>query len=226
MFMEVPGKYDILNRIITWRQDEKWRRHAVREILKDKPEKVLDLCTGTGDILFRIAESQDAPDSLVGYDFSKPMLDEARLKGDKKGLDNYELIFGDAADMPFEDGRFDAIGIAFAFRNLTFKNPDSEKFLKEIFRVTKPGGKFVIVETSRPNTKLGRFFHALYMSVFVEIIGGILSGNMAAYKYLSYSARNYYKQDEVVELLKQTGYSSVSYKRFMGGIAALHVAVK
>lgn len=226
MFMEVPGKYDLLNRTLTWRFDEAWRRGAVKEIIRDNPQKILDLCTGTGDLLLRIADRSNGHVQLIGLDYSPPMLEIARKKAEKKKAGNTEFIHGDAADMPFSDGHFDAIGIAFAFRNLTYKNPDRDKFLKEIHRVTSPGGKFVIIETSRPRSALIQHAVNLYMNLAVKTLGGALSGHKSAYRYLAESAKHYYSADEVTELLSDAGFSSVKYKLFFGGVAALHVAVR
>lgn len=226
MFMEVPGRYDLLNRMLTWRMDERWRRAAVKEILSDDPSAVLDLCTGTGDLLLRLAAKTNGSVSLKGLDFSPPMLEIARQKAVRKKTQNIEWIHGDAADMPFPDGHFDAIGIAFAFRNLTYKNPDRDKFLKEIHRVTKPGGKFVIIETSRPRSALVQKGVNLYMNLAVKGLGGAMSGHKSAYRYLAHSAKNYYTPGEVSGLLKNAGFSSVGYRLFVGGVAALHVAVK
>ncbi|MDZ7741231.1 MAG: bifunctional demethylmenaquinone methyltransferase/2-methoxy-6-polyprenyl-1,4-benzoquinol methylase UbiE [Bacteroidota bacterium] len=226
MFMEVPPKYDLLNRILTWRLDESWRKEAVREILKDNPEKVMDLCTGTGDLLFRIADNAGTDLDLCGLDFSPPMLEIAEQKMKSRKLENIRLIQGDAADIPFEENYFDAIGIAYGFRNLTYKNPDQQKFLKEIHRVIKPGGKFVIVETSRPKNKFMDSLHRFYMNVMVKRIGGSLSGNKPAYRYLANSATDFYTADEVCDLLKGAGFSKITYKHFVGGVAAMHVAVK
>ena len=226
MFMEVPERYDLLNRMLTWRFDESWRKAAVREIVKNRPERIMDLCTGTGDLLLRIAKKTVGTAELTGLDYSRPMLEIAEKKAKKKRVQDLKLIHGDVASMPFEDNYFDAIGIAFAFRNLTYKNPDQQKFLKEIYRVTKPGGKFVIIETSRPESIMMRPLFKAYMTLAVEKIGGNLSGHRSAYKYLAHSAKNYYTANEVCDLLKGVGFSEVNYEHFMGGIAALHVARK
>lgn len=226
MFMEVPERYDLLNRMLTWRLDENWRKVAVREIVKDRPGKIMDLCTGTGDLLLRLAKKTNGTADLTGLDYSRPMLEIAEKKAKKKRIHDLTLIHGDVASMPFEDNYFDAIGIAFAFRNLTYKNPDQQNFLKEIYRVTKPGGKFVIIETSQSENPLMRPLFKAYMTLTVEKIGGNLSGHRAAYKYLAHSAKNFYTADEVCNLLKGVGFSEVTWKHFMGGIAALHVARK
>jgi demethylmenaquinone methyltransferase/2-methoxy-6-polyprenyl-1,4-benzoquinol methylase len=154
------------------------------------------------------------------------MLDLAMLKAKKKGQDKIQFLQGDAATMPFTDGYFDAIGVAFAFRNLTFKNHDTPKFLKEIHRVLKPGGRFVIVESSQPKWPWLRVLFRFYTRYIVYPVGSVVSGNKGAYRYLSYSVIHYYQPEEICSLLKEYGFSEVTYKRLAGGISALHVAVK
>ena len=128
--------------------------------------------------------------------------------------------------MPFEDGSINSIGIAFAFRNLTYKNPDHEKFLKEIYRVLAPEGRFIIVETSQPSSKALRIFFYAYLKVFVAGLGGWISGHKSAYKYLAASARNYYSPAEVNEILSKTGFRQVRFKKLFGGIAGITAGFK
>ncbi len=226
MFMEVPGKYDKLNRMLTWRFDESWRKQAVKEILLDNPGNVLDLCTGTGDLIIGIAKKAKPNTKLTALDYSPPMLEIAKQKSGKKDLPAIGFIHGDVADMPFPDDHFDAIGIAFAFRNLTYKNPDQQKFIKEIFRITKPGGKFVIIETSQPRNKFFKSLFKAYMTLAVEKLGGAISGHKTAYKYLAHSAKNFYSAEEVCELLMKAGFGQVKYRQFVWGVASLHAAMK
>lgn len=226
IFTAVPPNYDLINRIFTLRLDEKWRIQAAREILAGHPGKIQDLCTGTGDLAIRLAKMSGGEQEVVGYDYSEPMLDLAKRKAIKKRQAKIRFLQGDAASMPFADGYFDAIGIAFAFRNLTFKNHDTPKFLAEIHRILKPGGKFVIVESSQPRRAWLRALFRFYTRYFVYPVGSLVSGNKGAYKYLSYSVINYYKPEEICVLLKDYGFSEVTFKRLAGGISALHVAVK
>jgi demethylmenaquinone methyltransferase/2-methoxy-6-polyprenyl-1,4-benzoquinol methylase len=186
----------------------------------------MDLCTGTGDLAVKLAGMSNGKQEITGYDYSIPMLDIAKSKATRAGLDNIIFTHGDAAAMPYPDGYFDAIGIAFAFRNLTFKNIDTPKFLEEIYRVLKPGGKFVIIESSQPPNKLLKALFRFYTRFFVSPLGSLVSGNRPAYKYLAHSAINYYEPEEICELLKRYGFSEVKFRRLTGGISALHVAVK
>jgi demethylmenaquinone methyltransferase/2-methoxy-6-polyprenyl-1,4-benzoquinol methylase len=226
MFNEVPARYDMLNRVITWRLDELWRRTAAQNCLEGNPSRVMDLCTGTGDLAIRLAKQVNGETKIRALDYSQPMLDVAKKKADKARLNNIEFIHGDAASMPLEDEDLDVIGIAFAFRNLTYKNPDREKFLREIYRVLKPHGKFVIVESSQPQNALMRTMFRLYLKVFVAGIGGWLSGHKGAYRYLAASARNFYEPAEIKQFLSETGFDKIEYQPFFGGIAGLTVATK
>jgi len=226
MFNEVPARYDMLNRCLTWRLDERWRKTAARKCLEGKPSRVLDLCTGTGDLSIRLAREVNGETKIQALDYSQPMLSEARKKADKAKLDNIEFIHGDAASLPLENEVLDVVGIAFAFRNLTYKNPDREKFLYEIHRVLKPQGRFVIVESSQPHNALMRSMFRLYLKVFVAGIGGWLSGHKGAYRYLAASARNFYEPTEISQLLSSNGFNEVEHRPFLGGIAGLTVAIK
>jgi len=226
IFTAVPPSYDLINRIFTLRLDERWRKKASKACLADKPARIMDLCTGTGDLAVRLAKMSGAEVEITGYDYSQPMLDLAAIKSARAGQKQIRFIQGDAAAMPFTDGYFDSIGIAFAFRNLTFKNRDTDKFLKEIFRVLRPGGRFVIIESSQPRWKWLKVLFRIWTHYFVYPVGTLLSGNKPAYKYLAHSVINYYTPEEICELLKGYGFREVTYKQLTGGVAALHIAVK
>ncbi len=226
MFAEVPGRYDLINRVLTLRFDERWRKMAARECIAGNPVRILDLCTGTGDLAINIARIAEGNPEIIGLDYSDGMLSIARKKALKQGYGRIRFIKGDAASMPFDNGSVDVIGIAFAFRNLTYKNPDREIFLKEIHRVLAPGGRFIIVETSQPVSKIMRIFFYTYLKVFVSVIGGWISGHKSAYRYLATSARNFYSLEEVSDLISKTGFSKNHYKRLFGGIAGITIAVK
>ena len=114
MFSEVPKMYDFLNRLLTWRLDETWRKHATSRCLENNPTKVLDLCTGTGDLALKIAKHATPKTEVIGLDFSQPMLDIAKEKAGRQGLNKVRFIYGDAAQMPFPDEHFETIGIASA----------------------------------------------------------------------------------------------------------------
>jgi demethylmenaquinone methyltransferase / 2-methoxy-6-polyprenyl-1,4-benzoquinol methylase len=224
MFRAVPPSYDLLNRVLTFGLDEPWRKKAAAACLANNPASVMDLCCGTGDLVMHLGKAAPPGTIIKALDYSQPMLDIATKKAVRKNLPGIVFIHGDAASMPFPDNHFDSIGIAFAFRNLTFRNPDSQKFLSEILRVLKPGGRFVVVETSQPPNKLLRRLYHLYLKWITAPVGGILSGHSGAYKYLAHSARLYYNQVEMEELLGKSGFRDVTSSPLLGGIAAVFVA--
>ncbi len=226
IFSTIPGRYDLINRLFTWRMDEVWRKRAAREICRPNPVRIMDLCTGTGDLAIHIAGNSRQDAAITGFDFSIPMLEIAKKKAIRKGQQRIQFIHGDAANMPFPDQHFDAVGIAFAFRNLTYKNPDADRFLKEILRVLKTGGRFVIVESSQPENPLMRTLFRIYTNNMVCRVGGLISGNRRAYKYLSTSVINFYPPDEICKMLISAGFHEANFQRLMKGAAALHIAVK
>jgi demethylmenaquinone methyltransferase/2-methoxy-6-polyprenyl-1,4-benzoquinol methylase len=225
IFTSVPRRYDLVNHMITWCLDVRWRRRAARECLANNPQKVLDLGCGTGDLALNLARSADI--EIVAIDYSRPMLVIAAAKAEKAGLnDKIALLHGDVARLPFPDAYFDSIGISFAFRNLTYKNPLTEQYLAEIFRILTPDGRFVIVESSQPKSGLIRRLFQLYLRWFVFRVGYWLSGNRGAYQYLAESVRRFYGPDEVKNLLLAVGFKEVSYQPLLLGAAGIYVAVK
>ena len=227
MFTAVPRRYDLVNHVITCGLDVRWRRKAALACLADHPAKVLDLCCGTGDLALNLARLSSKDTEITGIDYSQPMLAIAARKAEAAGLDKrISFIHGDVASLPFHNGYFDSIGISFAFRNLTYKNPLAEQYLQEIYRVLASGGKFVIVESSQPESRFVRRFFHLYLCWFVLRMGHWLSGNQQAYHYLAESARRFYGPGEVKKLLLSAGFKEVSHQPLLLGAAGLYVAVR
>ena len=225
MFTAVPRRYDLVNHVITWCLDARWRRQAAKECLATRPQKILDLCCGTADLALNLAKLSDRDTQVTGLDYSHPMLQIAARKA-AAGARNLSLIHGDVTSLPFPDGYFDSAGISFAFRNLTYQNPLTERYLTEILRVLAPGGRFIIVESSQPRSWLVRQLFHFYLRGFVAPVGYWLSGNRGAYRYLVESARRFYGPDEVKKLLLTTGFKEVSYQPLLLGAAGIHTAVK
>lgn len=226
IFTAVPPRYDLLNRLLTFRLDEIWRKKAAHVILEGEPQQIMDLCTGTGDLAIRLASMSSNGTAVTGVDFSQTMLAEAEKKQNKKRGKKVSFVYGDAADIPFPDEYFDVTGISFAFRNLTFKNPDTPKFLAEILRTLKTGGRFVIVESSQPRSLIFRKMIHLYMRYIVAPVGSRISGSKAAYRYFAWSVIHYYKPGEIADILKNAGFTKVEYIPLTWGAAAVHIATK
>ncbi len=225
MFTMVPPHYDLINTLITWGMDRSWRNKAARTCLLGWPRYILDLCCGTGDLAITIAGMSKHAPVIKGYDYSLPMLDIATRKARQAGK-AIKFIRGEVSEMPFGDAEFDCVGISFAFRNLTYKNPLAEAHLSEIVRVLKPGGRFVIVESSQPANRLIRALNHAYMRKYVAPLGGWISGNKAAYRYLAESTCRYYAPAEMREFLIQHGFRAVDYRPLFFGAAGIYIAFK
>lgn len=225
MFNAVPRRYDLVNYLITFGLDASWRLAAAKECIASQPSRVLDLCCGTGDLALNIAQLAADRVEVRGLDYSQPMLDIAAAKA-QSIRKNIPFIKGEAAALPFPDGYFDCVGISFAFRNLTYKNPLAERHIAEVLRVLAPGGRFVIIETSQPESSVIRAFYHLYLRSYVRRIGSWVSGNKGAYQYLTESAARFYTSGEVRDLLLSSGFSRFSCHPFLFGAVALYVAVK
>jgi demethylmenaquinone methyltransferase/2-methoxy-6-polyprenyl-1,4-benzoquinol methylase len=164
---------------------------------------------------------------IFGIDFSLPMLEVAREKAERSGAnDRVALVHGDTVALPFPDGQFDCIGISFAFRNLTYKNPRALRYLAEVLRVLRPGGRFVIVESSQPGARLIRKLFHIYMRWYVSRLGYLLSGNRGAYRYLAESASRFYTIEELRNLMLEVGFSQFLSQRMAFGTVAIHIATK
>jgi demethylmenaquinone methyltransferase / 2-methoxy-6-polyprenyl-1,4-benzoquinol methylase len=227
MFTAVPPRYDLVNRIITLGQDKHWRKLAARACLDGKPARILDLGCGTGDLTLNIARLAGKDVQISGLDYSLPMLELAKRKAENAGIgDKVTFIHGEATKIPFPDGHFDCVGISFAFRNLTYKNPLCDIHLGEVLRVLRPGGRYVIVESSQPHNRLIRALCHFYMNTFVKATGIILTGNRGAYRYLAESMVDYYSPGEVRQILLRAGFRDVTYRPLLSGAAGIHYAQK
>ncbi len=225
MFTAVPPRYDLVNRIVTLGLDKRWRRLAAVACLENKPQRVLDLGCGTGDLTINIARLAEESVQITGLDYSLPMLERARQKATGAGVgEKVKFVHGEAIHLPFPNGHFDCVGISFAFRNLTYKNPLCLPHLAEVRRVLKPGGRYIIVESSQPENRVIRTLFHLYLRVLVGPVGILLSGHKGAYRYLAESISRYYFPKEVREMLLTAGFRSVDYHPLLFGAVGLHVA--
>ncbi len=228
-YAEIYSTYDRVNRIFTFGRDRSWRKKAVLACLQNHPASVLDVCTGTGDFILEVASMSDYAISLTGYDFSKEMLHVARQKQAHLAGGNLPLINfveGEVAQMPFHENSFDAVGITFGIRNLVYENSGASRHLQELFRVLKPGGRLVVLESSKPVNKAWRVLNNIYLRMILPYLGGIISGNLKAYRYLAKSSQNYYTINEMENFLQAAGFRIVSGESLFLGSVMLVVAEK
>ena len=225
MFNTVPRHYDLLNKLMTLGLDKKWRNRAAHACLTSSPESVLDICCGTGDLAYTLSLIKNSNAKIYALDYSRLMLDIAVQKTSLLE-EKPTFAIGDASRLPFKDGSFDCVGISFAFRNLTYKNPSRLPHLSEVKRILKPGGRYVIVESSQPENPLIRTLFHFYLRALVMPVGSLLSGNSGAYRYLSESAARFYSPGEIKEMLLTAGFKDVSYRPLLFGASGIHIATR
>jgi len=199
MFDAIAERYDRLNRVLSMGIDRRWRRRAIDAMALDAGARVLDVATGTGDMLLEIGRA-GAGGAVVGLDPAPRMLEVARLKLQAAGLANVDLVEGDAQALPFDAHRFDACCIAFGIRNV----PDRLRALREMARVTRPGGRVVILELTDPRGKLLGAAARLYIRRVVPWLGALLS-RQAAYRYLERSIAAFPPPERFAALMEEAG---------------------
>lgn len=224
MFSNITPHYDFLNHFLSAGLDITWRKRAVGTMALPAGARVLDLCTGTGDLLLEVARRAGARARLVGADFAQPMLLEALRKTRRKAPRQPMLFLSaESENLPFPDLSFDAVTIAFGVRNLW---STLDLCLKEMARVLRPGGRVYILEMSRPRLPWLRRLYNLYLRTVVTYVGGALARDRPAYRYLAQSIIRFMGPDELRARMLQAGFHEVSYRLYEWGIAALHVGTK
>ncbi|MBT3241673.1 MAG: bifunctional demethylmenaquinone methyltransferase/2-methoxy-6-polyprenyl-1,4-benzoquinol methylase UbiE [Bacteroidetes bacterium] len=221
MFDNIAPTYDLLNHALSMNIDRIWRRKAIKLVKLSQAKTVLDVATGTGDLA--IATIKANPDKIIGIDLSAGMIEIGLKKIKNKGLDKkIDLIVGDSEDLPFAEKSFDAVTVAFGVRN--FENP--VKGLKEMHRVTRPGGMIVVLEFMLPKGKLIEPLYRFYFRRIIPMVGKVISKDFSAYKYLPDSVKAFPQRNDFLQLLTQAGYKDASYKSLSAGIAGLYVATR
>ena len=223
MFDAVAPTYDSLNHIMSLGVDKSWRRKAVREIAGEGVMEVLDVACGTGDSAIAIARALPEGGRVTGVDISDGMMALVADKAAKKGVaGKITLRKEDGEAMSFADSSFDCVTCSFGIRNFEHK----EKGLAEFRRVLRPGGKLVILELSVPQNKVLRRLYDIYFLHILPWIGGLISGEKAAYRYLPASVHNFPAPDAFAIMLSQAGFSSVRYRTLSLGLCRLYICKK
>jgi len=218
MFSQIAHSYDRANHMLSFNRDRAWRRIVVQQAAPKPGERLLDLCTGTGDVAIEFAKACPKIE-IVGLDLSQEMLRVAQKKLAQLSLDHrVQLVQGDALELPFAENSFEIVTIAFGLRNL----PDRTRVLKEIHRVLSPGGRAFIVEFSLPQSSLVRLVYLPYLRYIVPIVGGMVSGSRAPYEYLRNSIEHFPDRAQILAELYEAGFRPVGYRDLTCGVATLY----
>jgi demethylmenaquinone methyltransferase/2-methoxy-6-polyprenyl-1,4-benzoquinol methylase len=218
MFARIAGRYDTMNRLMTFGQDVRWRQYVIRQANLPAGGRLLDIATGTGDIA---EEGQRQVPGLraVGGDFTIEMMQAG------KRLPGRAMIQWAAADtlaLPFPDATFDAVTSGFLMRNVI----DVAGAFREQWRVTRPGGRVVVLESSPPKDNLLKPFIKLHLNTVIPTLGRLITGEADAYRYLPDSTQGFQGPDELAATMRATGFVDVNYRLFMFGTIAVHVGTK
>ena len=217
MFDSIAGKYDFMNRFFSAGIDRDWRKKTIRLLKKDNPKKILDMATGTADMAIMACRLLN-PVKITGIDLSAEMLEIGRKKVEKEGFAaKIELLKGDGEAINFPDNTFDAVMAAFGVRN--FEN--LENGLKEMYRVLKPGGNFVILEFSKPTSGIKSLYN-LYMGIVAPEVARWFRQNKEAYQYLNRSSNAFPDRQDFVNILNRVGFSETEYNPLSFGICCIY----
>jgi demethylmenaquinone methyltransferase/2-methoxy-6-polyprenyl-1,4-benzoquinol methylase len=218
MFDSIAPAYDFMNRAMTLGIDRWWRRVAVRLVKKSHPKRILDVATGTGDFAISLYNGVK-PETVVGIDLSQGMLDVAREKVRRKGLDSViTLQQGDCLALPFDDKSFDAVTVAFGVRNFEHLMQGYQ----QMHRVLKPGGVLCVVELSTPRNRVMRWFYDLYTLHIIPWFGALKSHDKSAYRYLPESIAAVPQGDDMLAIMREAGFTECKVRRLTFGTCSIY----
>ncbi len=222
MFTSIAPRYDFLNRLLSVGQDKYWRQRAIDLLDPMENERILDVATGTGDMVIEVAK-RNLSVRIFGIDFSQRMLDLGRIKIARNGYNQaVSLQIGSGECLPFADESFDGVICAFGIRNFA----DVQLGLREFFRVLKPGGRVVVLEFSIPQNQFLKTAYEWYFNLILPKIGNIISGHSNAYSYLPESVANFPSQKKIIKLIEKVGFKKVSFSELTFGIVSIHRGYK
>lgn len=224
LFDKIAPEYDRMNNIISLGAHQKWRKKLMRQMTIPAGANILDVATGTADWAIALAKESDAASQVVGLDFSSEMLAVGQKKVNLTAYaERITLVQGDAMAMSFPDNTFDIVTIGFGLRNL----PDPMLGLEEMFRVLKPGGQLVILETSQPDNPLIKPFWQLYVGKVMPTFGKVFArGKYSEYKYLDETTEHFMDYMSLGKLMLTIGFQKVRISRFNLGAIAVHYGTK
>ena len=220
MFARIAGRYDVANHLLSGGVDFWWRQRLVRAVHDARPDAVLDLATGSGDVAFAIADGLPRRVQITGMDFCQPMLDEAvRKRAGNPRWTKIEFRQGDGMALPLGDAHFDVVTISFGLRNMA----DRHKCLSEMRRVLRPGGRLFVLEFSQPYAWFRPFYYG-YLKLVLPWVAGFVTGDRSAYEYLGGSIESFPGRAEMSAEIHRAGFATVKATPLTFGIVALHEA--
>ncbi|MBB6452203.1 demethylmenaquinone methyltransferase/2-methoxy-6-polyprenyl-1,4-benzoquinol methylase [Salirhabdus euzebyi] len=222
VFEKIYNRYDVMNSVISFQRHKAWRKDVMKKMDVKEGSIALDVCCGTGDWTFALAEAVGREGNVVGLDFSKNMLSVGQSKLEQTDLSHVSFIHGDAMNLPFNDNTFDYVTIGFGLRNV----PDYLHVLKEMARVVKPGGKVVCLETSQPTMPVFKQLYYFYFKFIMPFFGRIFAKSYNEYAWLHESARDFPDRKALAKLFEEAGLHRIQVKGYTGGVAAMHLGVK
>ncbi|EGQ1775622.1 bifunctional demethylmenaquinone methyltransferase/2-methoxy-6-polyprenyl-1,4-benzoquinol methylase [Staphylococcus pseudintermedius] len=220
VFQNISGKYDRLNNIISFEQHKVWRKKVMKEMNVQAGTIALDVCCGTADWTIALSQAVGPEGEVTGLDFSENMLKVGEEK--TAHMENIRLVQGDAMALPFDDNTFDYVTIGFGLRNI----PDYSKALSEMYRVLKPGGMVVCLETSQPTMPVFKQGYRLYFKFVMPIFGKIFAKSKQEYEWLQQSAFDFPDRETLKKMFESVNFENVKVRSFTGGVAAMHLAYK
>ena len=221
MFDRVAARYDLLNSLMSAGLHHRWRERAAEQAALGPGDSALDVCCGTGDLTLELASRLSPGGSVVGCDFSEPMLDLAREKAEARDAAGVRFEWADALSLPYDAGRFDAVTVGFGLRNFA----DRDRGLREMARVLRPGGRLVVLEFTRPTRPPFSTFYSLWFDRIAPILGRI-SDDPEAYAYLAESVRSFPGPRGLAEKMdRAAGLEGIRYTILAGGIVTIHTGI-
>ena len=218
MFDQVSPTYDIVNRLMSGGLDILWRRRIIRESGLNAQGELLDLCTGTGDVLFEFGKRVPGCRG-VGLDFSAGMLE---IAAKKNTYPEFKFVRGSALELPFEAGRFDAVTMSYGLRSIV----EVPRCFKEQARVLKSGGRALCLELSRPRAWWARAIYWPILNLYLPLVGRMVSGHNSGYRYLRDTIKGFYTPEEISAFMQQAGFVNCRRVELMFGIATLYIGDK
>jgi demethylmenaquinone methyltransferase/2-methoxy-6-polyprenyl-1,4-benzoquinol methylase len=223
VFSEVPATYEFVNHVLTLGNDVIWRKQAARTAAIAGGSRWADVCTGTGEMAAYLRRHAPEGTTIYAIDFSPFMMAEAKKKAEAEQIN---FVVSDVKALPFPNQSLDLVTVSFATRNINLSKDVLIETFAGFYRILKPGGRFINLETSQPSSLVIRRCFHLYVKLFVRSIGSRISGSKTGYTYLSHTIPRFYTAEELADIMSRAGFRNVTYRRLLFGVAAIHQGMR